>query len=300
MEFLTLLIFSAVASSASIKRGCEEILLKRIAVFYSVSWLLVLPLADSIFEYTAYYNNSNTMGNMALNVLAIVLLSNFDKQRNKVILLMISSMMIIISASRASIFAALVMIFSYWIFSRKQKTVGRILISDILFWGVVVGVLVFTIIYPSLVNTDIGNWLNDLSRSIFNKSFFSGRQRFWSSLLAIVQEKPILGHGLGSSVDDYLSADSAHNLYLQTALQCGWIGVIILLIFLHKIYVMCRKNGTKESYVAMAYLLGMLTHQCFEVSITQNNWPQGFFLWFILGLGMSNVEARENIWETNS
>lgn len=56
----------------------------------------------------------------------------------------------------------------------------------------------FTMIYPSLVGTYMGDRLQGISRDYTGKNFFSGRQLLWGDIIHEISLNPLFGHGLAA------------------------------------------------------------------------------------------------------
>lgn len=130
--------------------------------------------------------------------------------------------------------------------------------------------------------------LDEVVRAVTGQSLFSGRQRFWGDVWTAIAARPWLGHGAGAVADDFTSLGwSAHNLYMQTALQVGLLGLAGLWLLLGTIWSQLWA-GRRDRIVrlAAAFLLGTLVHQVFEVSLTQNNLATGLTTWLIVAVGL--------------
>ena len=150
--------------------------------------------------------------------------------------------------------------------------------------------IIFTAVYAYLVQTEIGAILNRLSWQYSGKQFFSGRQRLWRQLTEVILMQPIQGYGLhvqpGLLIDISLSA---HNLYLQILLQCGFVGLFLLAAFLYRI-----SKNIKMSYLApqgIAYICAIIFNELFEPAITQTGFIYGCVTWMVLGI-VANSRRR--------
>ena len=156
-----------------------------------------------------------------------------------------------------------------------------------------VAVLVGTWLYLVAPNTEWGWRLQELSVRLTTKNFFSGRQLYWDALAAAVAERPLLGHGAGTEAQSVTGFSwSSHNLYLQTTLQVGFVGLAALFVLLWVVWrQLWHRRRTPFARVAGAFLVGTLVHQMFEVSLTQVNLANGFLVWLVLAIGSSRAEA---------
>jgi O-antigen ligase len=133
--------------------------------------------------------------------------------------------------------------------------------------------------------------LQALSVQLTGQNLFSGRQLFWDDLWSAILERPWLGHGAGATAEAITGlAWSAHNWYIQTALQVGFVGLALLLLFLWAVWSRLRSGRDDvATRLAAAYFAGLLIHQVFETSLTQANLATGFILWLIVAIGLSRA-----------
>ena len=153
--------------------------------------------------------------------------------------------------------------------------------------------IAITVIYPLLPNTPLGTSLELLSRLIFKKNFFSGRHIIWSRIEALILQSPFIGYGLDATPGMfYNTLFSSHNFWLQTSLQSGLIGmVIVVVLYLNAIYA-SYYPGSKEWYLVVSFGAAYMIHECFEVSLTQNNFCLGILVWFFLGFMIAQEKNR--------
>lgn len=157
------------------------------------------------------------------------------------------------------------------------------------FLAAVVVLLTLPFVYSSLAGSSLGFELQSVSRELTGKNFFSGREAFWPSVYEAVWERPILGYG--GSATPAIIADvglSSHNLYLQVALQTGLTGLVVLLALLYSIWkVLWLGRHDEVVRLASAFMIGIMLHQTFEVSLTQNNLAIALVQWLPVGVGVS-------------
>ena len=153
------------------------------------------------------------------------------------------------------------------------------------------GVLLGSWLYLVAPSTDWGWRLQELSVRYTSKNLFSGRQLYWDDLTAAVAERPLLGHGAGVEAQSVTGFSwSSHNLYLQTTLQVGAVGLVALFVLIWTLWrQLWRTRSTTAARVAGAFLVGTLVHQMFEVSLTQVNLANGFLIWLVLAIGINSL-----------
>lgn len=270
---------------------------RKISIALLVSWYLYMPIGwGKSGHYAAYMSNSNSLGLMALNLLVIFMLSARAKRWDDKILIIADLMMLLLCGSRSAIIAAVMMFAAHAFMTcfrlgRKKRSL------DVLFLMTLAVIVLVIIVYPALYGTHLGNAINAWSQKYFGKIFFSGRHILWAQLTDIIAEKPWIGYGLPAVPADFFrTAHSGHNLYLQTMLQTGVIGLVLLINMLYQALRSMRNTMNRYSLVIICYVLAKMIHECFEVSITQNNWHVGMSFWVFIGIGMAKqgCELRNN------
>lgn len=201
--------------------------------------------------------------------------------------IILSGLLLFVSSSRASWLAAAVSLVVYvvWpVLSRNRP----------LFWTAllltVFGALAGTYLYLVAPQYEWGTTLDQLLMDISGRTLFSGRQRFWSELATAVKDRPLFGYGAGTIASDFTGFPwSAHNLYFQVMLELGLIGLAGLLIFLSGVWSgFWRHRHNHIARLAAAFMLGVLIHQVFEVTLIQNNLATGFLAWLVIAIGLSS------------
>lgn len=241
-------------------------------------------------NYSFILGNANSFAT-ALFCWAAILLVDIGKQSIDTISVVVCLGLILITSSRGTIFACFVLLTARWLISRwvkrgkdKNFIEGCLLIAFVI---ELVVLLLFVFVYPSLVGTSLGVKAQELSLRYFRKNFFSGRQDLWFSLTDAIMERPLIGYGLGVLPGDILNTHlSSHNLFLQVALQSGIIGLGLLLLIIIQIFLQCLKRcDNRNCQFVIAFIMALMIHECFEVSLTQNLIVCGMEMWFVLGLG---------------
>lgn len=265
----------------------DLLLLSFIASIYIVSWVAYIPFSTSILAYSAYLPQKNTLGSMCVSMATILLIKINENRIVNIMLWVMLLIALFLSGSRGSMLSIMIMIVVYYLFNKKLVKFNSYNVTK-LFLLFLFAIFNFTVIYPAIFNTDLGAKLNELSLEIFSQNFYSGRQLIWSMLLDIINQNFYIGHGLSAKPMFFMDTEfSSHNLYLQVLLQSGIIGLLLLLSTLFSILIALTKNKNRISYVSVGLLLGMLVHESFEVSLTQNNLATGLIIWALLAIGIS-------------
>src|SRR5699024_11826901 len=98
-------------------------------------------------------------------------------------------------------------------------------------------VFLITFIFPNLSESNLGNKVDFYIQNITGKSLFTGREYIWLNTINLVSEKPYFGYGMSARLPDLMMTKyDAHNTYLQITLETGYIGLILYLLILYKLW----------------------------------------------------------------
>lgn len=237
--------------------------------------------------YQFLFNNSNFFGFLMFHYL--VFFSLIPKGFTNKIFCALIWLFLIVSSSRAALFAAIIYKFVYYILKNRNTQDFSYMYKFII--AEIIGIIAMINIYVILKETVLGIWLDQKSLDIFHKSLFSGRNLIWGQCLDLIKDNPIFGYGLNVEINKMIEANfTAHNLYLQTSIQSGLVGCILLLILLvliMKAYINNKIGVFKLQ--GMAFLVALLFSESFEITLTQNIFLIGAQSWFILGLGANEL-----------
>lgn len=240
--------------------------------------------------WTAGLQNPNALGMAGFTLFFFALAFSVTRTKQVRLLLVplafaLSVVVVISSGSRASLAALLVAWGAYFVWP-------LITVSRVSFWiwilGLAGGVSLATAIISGYISV---GWISDadaFSREYLGKRLMSGRDQVWPDVARAIAERPIFGWGGGVMLDDIADwSFSAHNLYLQVALQLGLFGMMLLLVILALVW-RGLWDGRRDHTVRIcaAYFSGMLILQTFEVTLTQNNLAFGLPFWCFVGLAL--------------
>lgn len=137
-----------------------------------------------------------------------------------------------------------------------------------------------------------GMRLQELSVALTGQNLFSGRHLFWDDLWTAIAARPWLGYGAGVTAESVTGYRwSSHNLYLQTALQTGAVGLAALVLFLWSVWAQFRRGRADIGVrIAASCFAGILVHQVFEISLTQNNLATGYLVWLVVAIGIARIQ----------
>lgn len=271
--------------------------LRKSVVAMMLLYLLWWPISGfSTSYYAAFYLHGNFLGGVIMCFIAVLL---FTKELSKSSFfhntsLVLALFILLLTNSRSALISVIVLILAYFILKRSKMQGKRL---AILFLIAIVGCsLIFIVVYPQLATTELGIQLNLLSRYVFRKNLFSGREIIWANIEKVIMRAPILGYGLDKVPSDfYKTAYSSHNLWLQMSLQSGIPSVVLLLLFLLAILRKLLKSDYPTWHLTAAFVGAVIIHEVFEVSLLQNNLAIGLIVWLILGILSSKSMNRETI-----
>jgi len=205
--------------------------------------------------------------------------------------------LLFVSSARTSLLAALLTFFVILCFARRSpnKKASRVLLILILL-GCAGACLAFILMYAAPGYTKLGLYLNTLSRKYFGKNFYSGRHTLWNYLVEAIKAKPRFGYGLNVIPSDIVNIPlSAHNTFLQVALQTGVTGLVLLMGVLGSISGrLIQKRHAWFSVAGVACIAGILVHECFESCLVQNMLVAGLQMWFVMGLCLNETMKENN------
>lgn len=199
-----------------------------------------------------------------------------------------------LSGTRSVILAVAFMILTYslWGIISKHK-----FLFNLYFISVMIFIIGFTIVYPHL-DTILYNFYDyqDIVCLYTGKRLYSGRQEIWGVLLYYLKQKPFLGYGSGALTSEFIHADlSAHNLYLEIAIQVGIIGLFFLLFFLFNIWkIFWMNRHDKKVILCACFFIGILIHQMFEVLLIKADIAIDLLMWLLIGIGLSSCMNSKN------
>ena len=268
-----------------------------IAVSVIIHWGMEgFPLA----AYSFIYPNPNIFGSQMLVWLFFILMGETNLTK-AIFFIVFGFVMLYVSSARSAILAFCLYLMVYSFLNHDLKKNGPFQLNTISKWNSIFilflfSMIAFIFIYVKLLNTDFGNILQDVSREYSGKNFYSGRHIIWENLILLISEKPFTGFGLAAQPSDYMNLTlSSHNVFLQTALQSGIVGLLLLLLIVKRIYTNCLYHSdSKFALYSIAIIYGMIVHESFEITLTQNLSAQGLQFWFLFGLGCINQDKNES------
>ncbi|MDD5581409.1 MAG: O-antigen ligase family protein [Methylobacter sp.] len=129
------------------------------------------------------------------------------------------------------------------------------------------------------------------------ESSMGQRYTFWKNSLALVAEKPLLGHGTGSLAKEYkrisksegIITENPHNEFLMISVQLGLVGLFVYLGFLVSQYYCSQKMPDEEKWLAQGILLSLIIASLFNTPILDHT--EGHWFASMIALCFSNLQG---------
>lgn len=247
-----------------------------------------------VFNYAFFYTNPNVFAMILLSWIVIFSLKREKKLMDKIALIL-CIFFLIFTTARATIVSMGVFVFYNYFVDKSKMDINKTIISILMYFEVLI-IIFMILMYTNLPNTELGNQLQVFSVTHFHKNFFSGRHMVWKSLLQYIKAKPYIGYGLATVPSSLIGniKYSSHNIYIQTAIQMGLIGVFFLIMIFNSIICMCANNHSNSMRsIVLTFMFILIFHECFEITLTQNLVSIGLVSWFIMGIGC-NFRINQN------
>lgn len=270
---------------------------KNVQVLAIISSLLFIPLFNQAFSYSTEiitagetdYANINTIA-VLMFVLSyfIYLYMLFYQEKNNKLSILVFSILLLVglgrTGSRTSLLAIIVVIITALLWEQiiKNKSV---------FYGyfitIITIILAATFLYPyaSEYSRNFPG-LNNFIFELTGKELYTGREILWKETIDLIAIKPIFGYGSGVTLDDFWhNGLSSHNLFLQIALQSGYLGLSLFISFLFLIWTcFWRQRNRKTVILSAAFFIGIIIYQNFEVLLVLSSVRKSILLWFVIGI----------------
>ena len=259
-------------------------------VFLSLINLLLWAAKRFAYPFEGIFYHKNILGGMIVYGLFFILAA-FSLSKSKHWFwkagFIIGLIVLLASGSRTAWLTIAVVVVAYFLWPKVVQRPGR---YSLLFLLVFVGSAGIMFAYVAMSHMSFFPQIEGLVYRLTHQNLYSGRQVIWPYLIDVILRKP-WGYGPGAIPEYFLPiALSSHNLYLQVALQAGFIALFILGAILYSIWVYLS-SIPHDMIVRLAgsFLLATLVHQAFEVDLTQTNLTIGIVIWSILAIGAGRV-----------
>ena len=136
--------------------------------------------------------------------------------------------------------------------------------------AIITAVIIFGVFTVFSSGTTVGSFTTNIGRD----ATLTGRTEVWQNLLPVAMKHPILGHGFGgfwtAESRDFFMISEAHSGYLDVLLEIGFVGLILVTLFLLS---SCRKaqQMLKDNFywasLWICFLIMAVIHNISESSI---------------------------------
>jgi O-antigen ligase len=257
-------------------------------------WLLLMVSLSVAVDGISFSSSRDAFFYPHRNVVAFLgmatiffLIYSVKSKPIKLIIILLGLFLLVRQDSRGVFICCIVVIFSYQfrsvIFRNRWLARSVFMLSLIIIAG-------FTAFMTSGMSTNELYWLDSMVREYSGGGINSGRQLIWPDIMTRIMARPWWGYGAGEVPSMFMETEwSSHSIYLQSALQTGFIGLSVLVLFLYQIYMVAVNS---RSYIAASLIIGILFHQMFNVSLFQNNYEQGILMLLAIGATM-NINGKD-------
>jgi O-antigen ligase len=170
-----------------------------------------------------------------------------------------------------------------------------------LFWATWVFVFVLAYLIIDILSDTSADWseLNTISREMTGKNLLSGRDKLWPYAINLIVLSPWFGWGAGTSISESVfSHASEHNMYLQTLLQIGFVGMAAIVLACSAVWGgLISKHDEKHARllgVAAAVYITVMMCQNFEITLFQTNLGLSLPMWAFVGLVIGAAKPKSS------
>ncbi|MDU0444103.1 O-antigen ligase family protein [Staphylococcus haemolyticus] len=249
-------------------------------------------------QFSSIYPNSNILGPFMFLAIYFILMRIFTISKRTIpyIFLLIALIILIASDTRSVLLSILVGVAIYLLWNKIIKfKIGSI----ITFLIIVIGFGSVVFLYPKLPRWSQYGKLESWMLEHTGKSIMSGRADIWGRLSNLIDLRPVFGFGPNTVATDVIGRNaSSHNLYINMALQTGYLGLIIFIFILFTIFMKYVYRGqNKLVRLSAAGFIAILAHQLFEITLVQNQLSIGLFQWVVIatgaGITLKNYDVKK-------
>lgn len=249
-----------------------------------LAWMLPLMQGHPLADPAQWYVNPNYFGALLLLLLYFPLTAVSQRstpgkfiQAGGILTCIVG---IYVSQTRSAMLGVIAASILYFQ-NRRRPT-----LLNFVNWFFVCGLFVYAADY-FIANIDDAS-VTDWSLTTFGKRPDTGRMVLWENILRLIIEKPAAGWGFRMDLSDLTGERlSAHNGYLQIALELGITGLAIFLGLVASILKALWPRRDASGRAAFCVFAGILTREFFEVTLLQNNAPLTLLIWLVVGMGIS-------------
>ena len=186
-------------------------------VISMVSGFVLFPNSSYVGRFTGFFGDPNVAG-LLLVVLGAVALSGIERRRYQVAFVVLLLPALVLAYSRTALLAAIMVILWVWV-GRKLKPIPA------------VALIAMAAVAIALIPTSLQQFGPFSDRTGSDQL----RDRVSTQEIAVVRQKPILGHGAGTAtvmVNYGTTRFYFHNSYLAMAQEGGVIALALIMVLL--------------------------------------------------------------------
>lgn len=271
------------------------LLIYRISIIFVLFHFLVWIAKGFGREFSSIYPNSNILGPFMFIAIYFILLRIFTTKKRLIpyIFLLIALVILLASDTRSVLLSMFIGAIIYFIWNTIVKNKG---LSIFLFILIIVSFGSIVFVYPKLPNWSQYGKLEAWMLEHTGKSIMSGRADIWGRLNNLIDLRPIFGFGPNTVATDVIGRDaSSHNLYINMALQIGYLGLLIFILILFTIFMSYISKGSNRLVkLSVAAFIAILAHQLFEITLVQNQLSIGLLQWLVIATGVGVTTSKSN------
>ena len=271
------------------------LLIYRISIVFVLFHFLVWIAKGFGREFSSIYPNSNILGPFMFIAIYFILLRIFTTKKRLIpyIFLLIALVILLASDTRSVLLSIFIGAIIYFIWNTIVKNKG---LSIFLFILIIVSFGSIVFVYPKLPNWSQYGKLEAWMLEHTGKSIMSGRADIWGRLNNLIDLRPIFGFGPNTVATDVIGRDaSSHNLYINMALQIGYLGLLIFILILFTIFMSYISKGSNRLVkLSVAAFIAILAHQLFEITLVQNQLSIGLLQWLVIATGVGVTTSKSN------
>jgi exopolysaccharide production protein ExoQ len=255
-ELIAVVMAFVVATEADPQRAWESLFRRVVYISIPFSYILINYFSEygrlylhhsGDLMWTGVTIHKNALAQMCLLAVFFLVWSIIRRQRGRTLP----------AVRYQTILEVFIIILAFWLWGGPQHSLTYSASATItfllgllaligLFWSkkfdtqlgsrVMTVLIIFIIVYGT-VTPMLGRLsLIDLSSAVRRDETLTGRTIVWQKLVPVAMNQPILGHGFGSfwstEKRGVYDMTGAHNGYLDTILELGFVGLLLLSIFL--------------------------------------------------------------------
>ena len=271
------------------------LLIYRISIVFVLFHFLVWIAKGFGREFSSIYPNSNILGPFMFIAIYFILLRIFTTKKRLIpyIFLLIALVILLASDTRSVLLSMFIGAIIYFIWNTIVKNKG---LSIFFFFFIIVSFGSIVFVYPKLPNWSQYGKLEAWMLEHTGKSIMSGRADIWGRLNNLIDLRPIFGFGPNTVATDVIGRDaSSHNLYINMALQIGYLGLLIFILILFTIFMSYISKGSNRLVkLSVAAFIAILAHQLFEITLVQNQLSIGLLQWLVIATGVGVTTSKSN------